>query len=233
MVISLCAPDIEPFPKTKNLRARRSGRTTGGSTARCCAPQRPPLSSSRASTIHVVWGRRVKPIHASGLVKLWASPAVSTANRVRSLKITRARRSAALGWGCADRPGNPHPHQPIECRRLGHALEGVGAALFGDKEAGYLALHSRRDQHRAGARPAPVPAPRHWRRSVRLPQASLVCTIRHSAAPAVSAAEIGGRATAAGIGAGMTGVAAAGALPNAAIAAIPVEPTRSQNITVR
>jgi hypothetical protein len=42
------------------------------------------------------------------------------------------------------------PNEPIERRRLGHALEGVGAALLGDKEPGDLALHPRGDQYRAG-----------------------------------------------------------------------------------
>ena len=41
-------------------------------------------------------------------------------------------------------------HEPEQRRRLGHALERMRAALFGDKQSGDLALHPRRDQNRAG-----------------------------------------------------------------------------------
>jgi hypothetical protein len=41
------------------------------------------------------------------------------------------------------------PHQPKQSHRLRYALQRVTAALLGDKQAGDLALHPRRDQNRA------------------------------------------------------------------------------------
>ena len=55
-----------------------------------------------------------------------------------------------MRWRCPDAASAAaRPHQPEQRRRLGHALERVGAALLGDKQTGDLALHSRRDHDRA------------------------------------------------------------------------------------
>ena len=40
-------------------------------------------------------------------------------------------------------------NEPEQRHRLRHALEGMAAALFGDEQAGDLALHPRRDHDRA------------------------------------------------------------------------------------
>ena len=51
------------------------------------------------------------------------------------------------------------PYQPEQRHWLGHAFEFMAAALFGDEQAGDLALHPRRDQNGRPALPAPAPAP--------------------------------------------------------------------------
>ena len=56
------------------------------------------------------------------------------------------RRELALSGAAS---ATARAHKPEQSRRLGHALERVRAALFGDEQAGDLALHPRRDQNRA------------------------------------------------------------------------------------
>ena len=63
---------------------------------------------------------------------------VVAADERREIALRRAAAAAA------------RPHQPEQRRRLGHALERMRAALFRDEQPGDLALHPRRDQHRAG-----------------------------------------------------------------------------------
>jgi hypothetical protein len=63
---------------------------------------------------------------------------VVATHKRREIALRRAASAAAYAY------------QLEQNRRLGHAPQRVGPVLFGNEEAGDLALHSRRDQNRAG-----------------------------------------------------------------------------------
>ena len=78
------------------------------------------------------------------------SPCRARSQRRISIAISSSRPTSGVRLRCPERRPPPLARtKPEQRHRLGHALERMRAALFGDKQAGDLALHPRRDQNRA------------------------------------------------------------------------------------
>ena len=84
------------------------------------------------------------------IITSWPSPCRARSQRRSSIAISSSRPTSGVRLRCAGAAAAAaRAHEPEQRRRLGHALERVRAALLRDEQAGDLALHPRRDQHRA------------------------------------------------------------------------------------